>query len=205
MAIEASLTMGRETGCSKLSVSDSLSLLSAPHALYGGWVSWRMTTKAQGIGHAAECSSVSRAWQEAFRNSPALFCTQFCVAMLSHLPDSSPDQQNFAFSGGGIHCQSQSQSYITTDSLSVSPSWYQAPTWDLRPVFPILDSFFDSFGFIDEGRPLWREVGSVLFSFCQASPAQPFSDLSPTGLMSIIYCLYIWDSPNQGLFPPGTE
>jgi hypothetical protein len=24
------------------------------------------------------------------------------------------------------------------------------------------------------GRPLWREVGSVVFSFCRASPAQPF-------------------------------
>jgi hypothetical protein len=32
--------------------------------------------------------------------------------------------------------QSQSQSYITTDSLPVS--WYQAPTWDPRPIFPIL-------------------------------------------------------------------
>jgi hypothetical protein len=37
----------------------------------------------------------------------------------------------------------QSQSYITTNSLSVSPSWYQA-----------LSIFFDSFGFIDVGRPL---------------------------------------------------
>jgi hypothetical protein len=50
---------------------------------------------------------------------------------------------------------------------------------------------FDSFGFID------AEVGPVLFSFCRASPAQPFSDLSPTGLMSIVYCLYFWDSLNQ--------
>jgi hypothetical protein len=35
-----------------------------------------------------------------------------------------------------IECQSQS--YITTDSQSASPSWYQAPTWDPRPIFPIL-------------------------------------------------------------------
>jgi hypothetical protein len=33
--------------------------------------------------------------------------------------------------------QSQSQSYITTDSLSASLSWYQAPTWD-----PTRDQFF---------------------------------------------------------------
>jgi hypothetical protein len=93
--------------------------------------------------------------------------------------------------------QRQSQSYITTDSLSVSPSWYQALIWDPRPIFAILDLFFDSFGFIDVERPLWREVGSVLFSFCRTSPAQPFSDLRPMGLMSIVYCLYFWDSPNQ--------
>jgi hypothetical protein len=37
----------------------------------------------------------------------------------------------------------------------------------------------------------------VVFSFCWASPAQPFSDLSPTGLMNVLYCLYFWDSPNQ--------
>jgi hypothetical protein len=47
------------------------------------------------------------------------------------------------------------------------------------------------------GSPLWWEVGSVLFSFCRVSPAQPFSDLSLTGLMSIVYCLYFWGSPNQ--------
>jgi hypothetical protein len=64
------------------------------------------------------------------------------------------------------------------------------------------DYFLDSFGYVDVGRPLWREVGSVLFSFCQASPVQPFSDLSPMGLMSIVYCLYFWDSPNlEGQVP----
>jgi hypothetical protein len=52
------------------------------------------------------------------------------------------------------------------------------------------------------GRPLWREVVSVLFSFCRASPAQPFSYLSPTGLMGIFYCLYFWDCPNlEGQVP----
>jgi hypothetical protein len=60
----------------------------------------------------------------------------------------------------------------------------------------LFDYFFDSFGFVDVGRPLWREVGSVPFSFCRASAAEPFSDLNPTGLMSIFYCLYFWDSPN---------
>jgi hypothetical protein len=95
--------------------------------------------------------------------------------------------------------QSQSQSYVTTDSQSASPSWWQAPIWGPRPIFPVLFLmiFLDSFGFVDVGRPLWRYVGSVLFSLYRASPAQPFSDLSPTGLMSLFYCFYFWDSPNQ--------
>jgi hypothetical protein len=38
--------------------------------------------------------------------------------------------------------------------------------------------FFDSFGFVDVGCPLWREVGSVLSSFCWASPAQPIVTFS---------------------------
>jgi hypothetical protein len=72
----------------------------------------------------------------------------------------------------------------------------------------LFEYFFDSCGFVDVGRPLWREVVSAVFSCCWASPAQPLSDLSPTGHMSIFYCLYFWDSPNlegQGspIIPPG--
>jgi hypothetical protein len=60
----------------------------------------------------------------------------------------------------------------------------------------LFDYFLGNLGFVGVGCPLWREVGSVLFSFCRASPAQPFSDLIPTGLVSTVYCLYLWDSPN---------
>jgi hypothetical protein len=42
---------------------------------------------------------------------------------------------------------------------------------------------------------------SVLFSFCRASKAHPFSNLSPTGLMSIV-CLYFRDSHNQDVQVP---
>jgi hypothetical protein len=46
------------------------------------------------------------------------------------------------------------------------------------------------------GCLLWQEVGSVVFSFCWAPPVQPFSGPSLTGLMSIFYCFYFWNSPN---------
>jgi hypothetical protein len=51
------------------------------------------------------------------------------------------------------------------------------------------------------GRPLWLEVGSVVWSCCRNSPAQSSSGLSPTGLLTIFYSL-IWDSPNlEGQVP----
>jgi hypothetical protein len=37
---------------------------------------------------------------------------------------------------------SQSQSHITTESQSASPSWCQAPIWDPRPIFFLLEIVF---------------------------------------------------------------
>jgi hypothetical protein len=47
----------------------------------------------------------------------------------------------------------------------------------------------DSCWFVDEGRPLWREDGSVVYNCCGSSSEQSFSDPSLAGLMIIIYCL----------------
>jgi hypothetical protein len=41
----------------------------------------------------------------------------------------------------GTYTNSQSQSHITTDSQSASPSWCQAPIWDPRPIFYLLEIF----------------------------------------------------------------
>jgi hypothetical protein len=91
----------------------------------------------------------------------------------------------------------QSQSYITTDSQSASPSWCQAPIWELRPIFPILFDCLLMWGALSDDKS-----GLYFSIFCRASPAQPFSYLSPTGLMSIFYCLYFWDSLNpEGQVP----
>jgi hypothetical protein len=47
----------------------------------------------------------------------------------------------------------------------------------------------DSCGFVDVGRSLWREDGSVVYNSCWPSPAQSFSGPSPLELMTIFYCL----------------
>jgi hypothetical protein len=43
----------------------------------------------------------------------------------------------------------------------------------------------DSCGFVDVGRSLWREDGSVFYNCCGLSPAQSFSGPSPVGLSQI--------------------
>jgi hypothetical protein len=47
----------------------------------------------------------------------------------------------------------------------------------------------DSCGFVDVGRSLWREDGSVVYNRCRSSQEQSFSGPSPLGLVPIFYCL----------------
>jgi hypothetical protein len=47
----------------------------------------------------------------------------------------------------------------------------------------------DSCGFVDLGRPIWREDGSVVCNCYWPSPAQSFSGPSPVVLVAIFYCL----------------
>jgi hypothetical protein len=76
-----------------------------------------------------------------------------------------------------VKSQSESQSYITTDGHSASLSWCQAPICDPLPIFLLLSLIiWDSCGFVDVGRPLWREAESAVFSWCWASPTQSFGD-----------------------------
>jgi hypothetical protein len=56
--------------------------------------------------------------------------------------------------------QSQSQSYFTTDDQSVRKSWFQGPLESHDLIFISVDIY--EYCFIDYGRPLWREVGSVI-------------------------------------------
>jgi hypothetical protein len=43
--------------------------------------------------------------------------------------------------------------------------------------------------FVDVGRSLWREGGSVFYNRCWSWPAQSFSSPSPMGLITIFCCL----------------
>jgi hypothetical protein len=47
----------------------------------------------------------------------------------------------------------------------------------------------DDWRFVDMGRPLWREDGSVVYNCSRLLPVQTFSGPTPMGLMTIIYCL----------------
>jgi hypothetical protein len=82
--------------------------------------------------------------------------------------------------------QSQSQSYVKTDGQSARLSWNKAPIWGPTTKFLLLS---DSCGFVDVGRFLRREDGSVVYNYCWPSPEQQFSGPSLVGLVTIFYCL----------------
>jgi hypothetical protein len=78
------------------------------------------------------------------------------------------------------------ESYVTTDGQSASLSWNKAPIWGLRPDLLLMS---DSWAFVDVGRSLWREDGSVIYNCCWPSTAQSFSGPSPVRLATIFCCL----------------
>jgi hypothetical protein len=68
------------------------------------------------------------------------------------------------------------ESYVTTDGQSASLSW----NLRLTTRFLLLS---DSCGFVDVGRSLWREDGSVVYKSCWSSPAQSVS--GPATIFSV--------------------
>jgi hypothetical protein len=68
--------------------------------------------------------------------------------------------------------KSKSKSKLYYDRQSVGQSVLVSGTL-MRPA--------TSYGCVGVGRPLWREVGSVVFSCSSRSPVQLFSGLSPAG------------------------
>jgi hypothetical protein len=76
----------------------------------------------------------------------------------------------------------------TSRFLSVSQSLMLQPTVS-RPVCLRYLLFFDNYGPVFVGRPLWRENGSVFCICSWSSPAQYFSGRSVLRLATIFYCL----------------
>jgi hypothetical protein len=72
---------------------------------------------------------------------------------------------------------------------SASLFWCQAPIWDQWPIFILFVLIIFRPLRLCCVRPFWREVGSVVYSCCWASPVQSLSCSSPTGLRTIFYCL----------------
>jgi hypothetical protein len=80
-----------------------------------------------------------------------------------------------------------------------------SPIWGPMTRFLLLSG---SYGFVDMGRPLWRENGSDVYNCCWPSPVHTFSGPSPTGLMTVFYCLRFetaltWRVRSPYLYFPG--
>jgi hypothetical protein len=81
---------------------------------------------------------------------------------------------------------------------SASLSWCQAPIWDPRPICLLLSLIiFRQLRACWCGHPLWREVESVVFSFCWASPAKPLfrSESHGTQEHVLLFLLLVFSQP----------
>jgi hypothetical protein len=81
------------------------------------------------------------------------------------------------------------QLQLCHDRQSASQSMLVSGT-HVRPS--TIFSYLDSCGFVDVGRPLWREDGSVVDSCCWAFPAQFFSGSESRGTHDHILMSQIW-------------
>jgi hypothetical protein len=108
----------------------------------------------------------------------------------------SDERTGLSFTVAAGPCQRsdcESQSYVTTDYQSASLSWNKALILGLRP------DFYYCCWFVDVGRSLRREDGSVVCSCCWPSPEQSFSGQSCLGLATIFHCFVAsYDSQGYG-------
>jgi hypothetical protein len=147
--------------------------------------------------------------KEAFLHLPSYFCISFSL-FSSLLPLFSL----FYSLTPSYYLQLLSLFTFLFSSLYLSSLTFAPfPFSKVRPATNFSPSFFnyslDSCGFVNVGRPLWREVGSAVFCCCWASPTESFLGLCPAGLTPIFYCLNIetpstWRARFPYLNPPGT-
>jgi hypothetical protein len=121
-------------------------------------------------------------------------------------------------SEGALRSKSKSKSKLCYDGQSIGHFFLVSSTHLGLTTRFFLQS--DRSWFVDVVRPLWWEDGSVVYNCCwpspaqsfsspSLSPAQSFSGLSPTGLMTTFYSLTFetlptWRTSSLYLYPPGT-
>jgi hypothetical protein len=92
-----------------------------------------------------------------------------------------------SMNGGSLPLIYSSKSKLCYDRRSVCQSVLVSSIHlVLKTGFLLLS---DSCGFVDVGRYLWREDGSVVYNCCWFSPVQSFLGPSPAGLVTIFYFL----------------
>jgi hypothetical protein len=92
--------------------------------------------------------------------------------------------------------QLPASSYFSRLQLSTDSTQVKFMLWPTvsRPVCLGVETP-DSSGFVDVGRPLWREDGSVVYNCCWPSTAHSYSGPSPADFIIIFFCLRLETSP----------
>jgi hypothetical protein len=107
--------------------------------------------------------------------------TKTATAFTSHLELA----ENLSGTDPETGCESESESYVTTDAQSASLSWNKAPIWGLRPDI----YYFLTITFLLLLSSLSDEMTGVFCTCYWPSPAQCFLGPSPFVLVTIFYCL----------------
>jgi hypothetical protein len=97
----------------------------------------------------------------------------------------------------------RSQSYFTTDGLSVSMSWCRAHSGTCDQILlPVGRSLSESCSIVSVGRPLWREDGSAV---CNAITEWSESRRTSNHTLLLSETTLIWRARFPYLYPSGTE
>jgi hypothetical protein len=123
----------------------------------------------------------------------SVFSSTVAVYLNSLLTNSSPVRSNPLFALNDISLPTESWTQVKVNvKVMLRPTvsrpvglGIKHPTGAYGQVLLLSDSCW----FVDVGRSLWREDGSVVYNCSWSLPMQTFSGPTPMGLVTIIYCL----------------